>query len=166
MGNKSIIAALVATLALAEVQQEPAKAKAQQPVPPSAAMQQQTVAQQSKYPDIDRLIEKVKEPRPGLPKEVIKKLKNPFVSEKKIEKIVKVVKKRPKKRGIRLSLTSIFGNRARINGRWYKVGDRVAGYRLVHIGNNYVVLKRGNKTLRLYLGGKRRSKKVVLKPIS
>ncbi|NPA63746.1 MAG: hypothetical protein GXO16_02105 [Epsilonproteobacteria bacterium] len=141
MGNKLIAVALSAAFAFAAVQQP-----------------------ESKYPDIDRLIEKVKEPRPGLPKEVIRKLKNPFVSEKKIEKIVKIVKKKPKKR-LTLQLTSIFGKRARINGRWYKVGDVVAGYRLVHIGNNYVVLKKGQKTLRLFLS-KKRSKKFILKPTS
>ena len=162
MGNKFIISALVATLALAQAQQEPANAAPQEPTQQAA---QQAVAEQSRYPDIDRLIEKVKEPRPGLPKEMIRKLKNPFVSEKKIEKIVKIVKKKPKRKGMRLSLTSIFGNKARINGRWYRVGDKVGGYRLVHIGSNYVILKQGKRTLRLYLG-KKRSKKFVLKPIS
>ena len=142
MGNKFITLALSAAFAVAA---------AQQPT--------------SKYPDIDRLIEKVKEPRPGLPKEVIKKLKNPFVSEKKIEKIVKTVKKKPKPKSIKLRLTSIFGKKARINGRWYKVGDMVAGYRLVHIGSNYVVLKKGQKTLRLFLG-KKRSKKFIFKSTS
>ncbi|NPA64719.1 MAG: hypothetical protein GXO16_07065 [Epsilonproteobacteria bacterium] len=142
MGNKLIAVALCAAFAFAATEQPG-----------------------SKYPEIDRLIEKVKEPRPGLPKEVIKKLKNPFVSEEKIEKIVKIVKKKPKPKRVTLRLTSIFGKRARINGRWYRVGDMVAGYRLVHIGSNYVVLKKGQKTLRLFLG-KKRSKKFILKPTS
>ena len=108
-----------------------------------------------KYPDIDKLIEKVKVQRRGLSPEVIKKLKDPFIDEVKLKKIVikqKILKK-IKKQKLHLRLESIFNDRVKINARWYKVGSKVAGYQIVKIDydKKSVLLKKGNKHLRLYL---------------
>lgn len=113
---------------------------------------------QSRYPEIDSLIEKVKTKRVGLDKETIVKLKNPFVSEKKLSKIEhkKLAKRSPYRKRWFFKLSSIFDKRARINGRWYKIGSKIGTYRLVHIGDNYVVLATRKKELRLYLNKKKR----------
>ncbi|NPA03603.1 MAG: hypothetical protein GXO61_01955 [Epsilonproteobacteria bacterium] len=115
------------------------------------------------YPDIDRLIEKVKVRRVGLSTKEIAQLKNPFISKKKLKKVIKVKKvKRTKKKRFRATLYSIFNNRAKINGRWRKIGDRIGPYRLVFINakGGYVVLRQGRKELKLFLP--RRTRKVNL----
>ena len=112
---------------------------------------------ESKYPQIDQLIEKVKTKRVGLKPEEIKKLKNPFINEKKLVKLEhKIIHKKLSKRRVVFHLSSIFGDRARINGRWYKIGSKVGAYRLRNIGTNYVVLARGKKVLRLYMHQRKR----------
>ncbi len=112
----------------------------------------------SQYPEIDKLIEKVKVKREGLKSEEIKKLKNPFVSEKKLIKIIKkteIAKKTAKKR-VYYKLYSIFNDKAKINGRWYKIGSKVGSYRLVSINSNSVLLRKRNRQLRLYLSKRKR----------
>ncbi|MRJ03165.1 MAG: hypothetical protein GXO19_02195 [Epsilonproteobacteria bacterium] len=102
------------------------------------------------YPDIDQIIEKIKVPRQGLTREEIAKLKNPFIGDEKLHAVIngKGTKRRKK---IVFRLESIFSNRARINGRWYRVGSKVGNYRLVAIGSRSVVLQRGNRRIRLFL---------------
>ncbi len=107
------------------------------------------------YPDIDKLIEQVKYKRIGLSKSEIAKLKDPFIDEKKLQKIIvkqKIIKHRKKVR-VTYRLSSIMNDRAKINGRWYHVGQKVGSYRLAYVDpfKGFAVLKRGKRTLRLYL---------------
>jgi len=114
-----------------------------------------------KYPDIDRLIERVKVKRVGLSKEEIARLKNPFINKKKLRKVLKKHKTvRRKKKRFRASLQSIFNNRAKINGRWRRIGDRVGPYRLSSIDalRGFVILRKGRKELRLFLPKRKTSK--------
>ena len=130
MGNKLLIAALAAALAWGN----------------------------SHYPEIDQLIEKVKVKRVGLSSEEIKKLKNPFISEKKLKKIIKKAKtpKKTAKKRVYYKLYSIFNNRAKINGRWYRLGSKVGSYRLVSIGSDSVLLRNKYRQLRLFLSKRKR----------
>lgn len=118
----------------------------------------------SKYSDIDALIEKVKVQRVGLSPTQIAILKNPFIDEKKLKKVIKIqkIKKARKKQRIVYRLSSIFDNRAKINGRWYRVGAKVGRYRLAFIDSikGFVVLKNKNRSLTLFLH--RKSKKIKL----
>ncbi len=118
-----------------------------------------TILAKSPYPDIDQLIEKVKQKRVGLDPQKIKKLKNPFVNEKKLIKIIKkkIEKEIKKKKRKIFRLQAIFNDRAKINGRWYKLGSKIEGFKIVAIRENYVILQRGNKTLKLFLHKKRKS---------
>ncbi|ACM92103.1 hypothetical protein NAMH_1375 [Nautilia profundicola AmH] len=50
-----------------------------------------------------------------------------------------------------LSLNAIFQNKADINGVWVKVGDEIAGYKVIKINNNEVVLKKNNTIKKLVL---------------
>jgi len=113
-----------------------------------------TVGANSKFEDIDRLIEKVKVQRHGLTKEQIAKLKNPFIDQRTLKKIVikqKIIKH--KKRRFSFRLLSIFDNRAKINGHWYKLGAKIGKYRLTYIDPNraFVILSAKGKQLRLFL---------------
>jgi len=56
---------------------------------------------------------------------------------------------RSEKGSFNLKIYAIFQNRVNINGKWFKVGDTINGYKIVKITNNYVYLKRNNKTLKL-----------------
>ncbi len=108
----------------------------------------------SKFEDIDRLIEKIKIQRQGLTKEQIVELRNPFIDQQTLKKIVikqKIVKTKKKK--FILHLLSIFNDRAKINGRWYKKGAKIGSYRLSYIDPNhaYVILQTKHKQLRLFL---------------
>ncbi len=114
----------------------------------------------SSFPDIDQLIEKVKLKRKGLDSSQIKILKNPFIDEKKLKKIVIIekIKKKEKRKSLHLKLMAIFDKRAKINNRWYLLGQKIGSYRLVYINpyRAYVILKTRKNELRLFLHKKRK----------
>ncbi len=49
------------------------------------------------------------------------------------------------KSNIELKLYAIFNNRVNINGKWYKIGDIIQGYKIIKITYDKVFLKKGNK---------------------
>jgi len=51
-------------------------------------------------------------------------------------------------------LSAIINKSARINGKWYKLNDRVKGYKITDIKNKTVTLKRKSKTLVLSTASK------------
>ena len=55
----------------------------------------------------------------------------------------------------KLHLLAIFGDKAYIDGRFYRVGDRVGGYRIVKIADDYVLLEKKGKMKILFLAKKR-----------
>lgn len=76
----------------------------------------------------------------------------------KAQKIIKSAKKSAKgnfriKR--RLALGGIFNGKAFINGRFYRVGDRVDGAKIVAIKDRYVILLRDGKMRILPLLGRK-----------
>ncbi|MRI83102.1 MAG: hypothetical protein C6I00_01650 [Nitratiruptor sp.] len=116
-----------------------------------------------RYPEIDELIEKIKIPRQGLTPEQIAALKDPFIGQEELTKIIQKKqgdKKRPK---VVYRLQSIFGKRAKINGRWYRLGAQVGPYRLVAIRDSYVLLRNGGRQLKLFLWHKRNPKLKIIK---
>ena len=52
---------------------------------------------------------------------------------------------------IKLKVYAIYNNRAYINGKFYKIGDKIAGYKIYKIYDSYVVLKRKSKLKILHL---------------
>jgi len=116
------------------------------------------------YPEIDALIEKVKVKRVGLSAEEIARLKNPFIDEERLKKVVKAHKNKRVRKRARLSyrLISILNDRAKINGRWYRVGSRVGGYRLAYVDpiKGFVVLRNKRRSLTLFVH--KRSRKIRL----
>ena len=68
-------------------------------------------------------------------KKIIKRAKEPALSPAKVV--------RP-----RFELSAIFNDKAFINGRFYKVGDRISGYKVSEIKENYVIFqKNGTKMI-------------------
>ncbi len=69
----------------------------------------------------------------------------------KIEKIIKFKKNRTifqktAKKNY-LFLLAVLNKRAFINHKWYKNGDIINRYKIIHIYDNHVVLKKGNKIM-------------------
>ena len=87
---------------------------------------------------------------------------DPFYKAEKILKEKKVIRKMQKK-PIRLTLSAIYNNKAYINGKFYKVGDRVGEYRVFKIAKDFVMLKSKGKSLRLYLVERKIFKKMEQK---
>ena len=55
---------------------------------------------------------------------------------------VKIV---PLTQEIKLKIYAIFNNKVNMNGKWYKLGEEINGYKIVKILKNGVVLKKANK---------------------
>ncbi len=118
----------------------------------------------SHYPLIDNLVNKIKEKRQGLSPIVITNTPNPFIDEKTLKKEVKKVSTFKQKRLV-LRLYAILDKRAKINGRWYRIGSKLYGYRLVKTDplKGYVVLLRKNRVLRLFVQHKRKKRFIKIK---
>jgi len=74
---------------------------------------------------------------------------DPFQKAKKLMKDKSKVVKNMKR--FDLKLYAIYNNRAYINGKFYKIGDKVAGFKVIKISNKYVVLKKNRKKVVLPL---------------
>jgi len=110
---------------------------------------------------VDEQIEAIKPPRIGLSIEEINQLKDPFILlvEKKKDKKSKLqnVKKHSKynyKKKIRpksyhFRLEAIMNKSAFINGKWYKEGSHIYGYKITNVDRNKVILTKGSKKLTL-----------------
>ena len=70
---------------------------------------------------------------------------DPFQKAKKIVKQKSAPLMQSKAPSVRLDLIAIFNNKAYINGKFYTIGQKVYGYRLVAIKDRYVVLKKGRQ---------------------
>ncbi len=102
----------------------------------------------------DSLFEQISKKRSGINQAVINSLKDPFVYKREIKKIAKTkngktVKEVPKKAALRL--LAIFNRKAKINDKWYRERDRVGNYKILRIKENFVVLRDGGKTIKLFL---------------
>ncbi|WP_456428420.1 hypothetical protein [Nitratifractor sp.] len=62
----------------------------------------------------------------------------------------------------RLVLKAIVNDRAFINGKWVGLGDKVLGYRVEKIEDNKVLLKKDNKSVRLYFRERNESKAIQI----
>ncbi len=124
---------------------------------------------------VDKEIEEIKPPRQGASVHAISLLKSPFVflEKNKTKEKTKAARraatppsivpqqrctsttnaqKRVAVRHIKrkgLSVSAIINNTALINGKWYKVGDRLGRYKVAKITLQDVVLKSSTKTVTL-----------------
>ncbi len=114
---------------------------------------------------VDKQIEAIKPPREGVSNSVLSMIKTPFVFLNKKKQNAKssprkvynkrTTKKRSKKRvlsrssSLRFNLTTIINGSALINGKWYKLNDKVYNYKISNIRLTTVLLTNGKKKLLL-----------------
>ncbi|RUM73238.1 MAG: hypothetical protein DSZ11_06340 [Sulfurovum sp.] len=114
--------------------------------------------------EIKTMVEKTKHKREGIDTSILENMPNPFaikeVAEEKkvVEKTVaKIVKK---KVVVVHHLTAILNHAAFIDGKWYKIGDKVGTFTLVSIDYDSVNLK--SKTEQKKLSIKKEKRKFIL----
>ena len=127
---------------------------------------------------VDEQVESIKPPRTGMKSRELSILKDPFIFLKKnrIEEsksknanrsstpkvtrsatssapgAKKIIKKR---KG--LTLTTVINTSAMINGKWYKMGDKVSGYKVSKIDSTSVLLTKKKKKLLLSTNSKNKN---------
>ncbi len=122
---------------------------------------------------VDEQVEAIKPARIGVSLQEISKIKNPFIflhknDNSKLSGAKKGIspvsysryKKTIKRRTIHFSLDAILNKSAMINGKWYKQGSYMYGYKLVKVDRKSVLLIRKNK--KLLLSTVSRSKKIKI----
>ena len=100
---------------------------------------------------INQQIVEIKPPRTGVKSSDVVKTKSPFLLFKKTKdgkKTTYAVKKRVKL--LPLKLESAINKNVKINGKWYKEGDRVRQYTIMKVSTGEVLLKSKTKELKLY----------------
>jgi hypothetical protein len=122
---------------------------------------------------VDEQVSAIKPARKGVAKAKIYALHDPFIFLKEIKKkkktkhqkksLTKVVKTPQKavvtKESIILNLEAIINNSVLINGKWYKLGDKVGLYQIVDVDRTKVILTHGIKKLILSTRTKNRTLK-------
>jgi len=103
---------------------------------------------------IEKMISKIHEKRPGANLEILEATKEPFVRLKK-ENDVAVFVTPEKSEEVKISLHAIMNGKAYINDSWKSIDDMVMGYTLKYVGKKGVVLRNGNHIKKLFLHKKR-----------
>jgi len=124
---------------------------------------------------VNEQVEAIKPPRTGMKSRELSILKDPFIFLKKNRTDVSTVKKgnkatRPSsipgqiatssstkkvvKKNKSLSVTMLMNSSALINGKWYRVGETVRGYKISKIDTTSVLLTKKSKKLLLSTNSK------------
>jgi len=107
------------------------------------------------YDEIAKMVSKIKQKRVGIGVDELNDTPNPFTIVKKVVKKPKKKVEKKKPQIIRIieptfTLTAILNSKAFINGKWYRVNDKLDGdYRVVYIGNSSVVVSSPRATKKL-----------------
>ena len=100
---------------------------------------------------ISQQITEIKPPRTGVKATDVVKTKSPFIllqTGKKGKKATYAAKKRVKLKPLKLE--SAINKSVKINGKWYKEGDRVRHYTIVKVSTGEALLKSKTKELKLF----------------
>jgi len=107
------------------------------------------------HQEITKMVNKIKGERAGINLELLEKTPNPFAI------VEKVVAKQEVKQQIKIQkpiavvptesyeMTAVLNHAGFINKKWYRVGDKIGSYKVIHIGKSSATLKRGNEFKRL-----------------
>ena len=114
--------------------------------------------------EIKTMVEKIKHQREGIDISLLNDTPNPFaiqevvVEDKKVEvkKIVKAIKRKV----VEHHLTAILNHAAFIDGKWYKVGDKIGSFTLISINYDSVDLKSKKEQKKLSI--KKEKRKIIL----
>jgi len=106
---------------------------------------------------ISQQIAEIKPARAGVSSRAVSRVKSPFIYLKTITKRGKKVTVVEEKRRIKfkpLKLESAINKNVKINGKWYKEGDRVREYTIINVSSGMAHLKSKKRELKLYLDSK------------
>ena len=104
---------------------------------------------------IDKQITEIKPPRKGVSSADVLRVKSPFIllrESKSGAKATYTVRREVKLPPLRLE--SCINKNVKINGKWYKEGDRVRQYTIVNVSATEALLKSKSKELKLFLNQK------------
>lgn len=113
------------------------------------------VANTANHETINKQITEIKPPRKGVSSVDVLRVKSPFILLYKSKDGVKAtytVKKKVKLPPLKLE--SSINKNVKINGKWYKEGDRVRQYTIVNVSAAEALLKSKTKELKLFLNQK------------
>ena len=100
---------------------------------------------------INKQITEIKPPRTGVKATDVTKTKSPFILLQTGEKGKKPTYAAKKKIKLKpLKLESAINKNVKINGKWYKEGDRVRHYTIVKVSAGEALLKSKTKELKLF----------------
>ncbi len=101
------------------------------------------------------MFSRISQKRVGVDESLIDRLDSPFLKVEKKE-VVKIEDSSSDKKGFvePFALQAIFGNRAKISGKWYKLNDNVNGMKVVSINGTHVWLKNSEFRKKLTIGSK------------
>lgn len=113
------------------------------------------VANSADHETINKQIIEIKPPRKGVSSVDVLRVKSPFILLRKGKggaKTTYAVKREVKLPPLKLE--SCINKNVKINGKWYKEGDRVRQYTIVNVSASEALLKSKTKELRLFLNQK------------
>ena len=113
------------------------------------------VANTVNHATINKQITEIKPPRKGVSTVDVLRVNSPFILLRKSKDGVKTTY--AVKREVKLAplkLESSINKNVKINGKWYKEGDRVRQYTIVNVSAAEVLLKSKTKELKLFLNQK------------
>ncbi len=120
----------------------------------------------NKFVWIDEQIEAIKPPRKGINSKKILKLKDPFIYLRKKRRKKNIYRSRKHSGSKRapvytpkISLVATLNKSALINGKWYREGEKVYGYKLEKVNPKTVLLTKGKKQLLLSIASKSKNLK-------
>ena len=98
------------------------------------------------HEEVNKMVQKIKEERVGIDLATLENTPNPFLiikEEVKKEKPKEVKAEKPKvvKKVVTYNLVAILNHAAFIDGKWYKIGDKLGSYTLTNMGRDRVILK-------------------------
>ena len=115
--------------------------------------------------DYKIMFDRIGQHRVGADVKKIEAVKPPFVRLNPPKKEKVIVKKDGTKIAVKakaeLILQAIMNNRAKISGKWYRVGDKVAEYKLASVQRNGVFLQNNEYKKRLTL--RKKNEKITIK---
>jgi hypothetical protein len=124
---------------------------------------------------VDQKIDEIKPARTGLNNSSLARLKNPFIVIKDESKgpkkgsktvstdIKKDIPVKPDIDKAPLTLQIVLNSSALISGKWVKENELIRGYKLSQIQNDYVVLERKSKKLKLFIAQKSKNLNISTK---
>jgi len=99
--------------------------------------------------EYDTLFEQIGQKRVGISNSEINTIKNPFLMTNVKTKIKDGNTTKIKK--ITYILNAIFSNKAKINGKWYKLNDEIGDFKLFKISNKSVIINNGHSKKELFI---------------